>query len=343
MAPASTIPPALPPSVEEAYRRKCIQLKQRTAEVEESNDASRMRLQRLKRQVEKMRLERAFLLEQLAKRTSTNVEDSEGSPSPPPTPKDKPLRIKRGHRKPSMLNSLDTPPSIGAGSGSAPALLTQGQSLHGGNTQSPSSDAFSSAQNQLDAKGNGYFRPPLGKAPPKKPDTAYELYCNEAREELREKLLSKQDKDDEREGDDDDNAAATNSRSNRNTRDVEEELERTWKDMPESQRNEFQARAEKEQARYQSEKEAYDEEAATAAAEADSKGKASRSGASDAGGTSSKDAEAADDAEAEVQASRSAAGGSKSGTKRSRDDDDDVEMANYDTDQETQGEKSEES
>jgi hypothetical protein len=32
-----------------------------------------------------MRLERAFLLEQLAKRTSTNVEDSEGSPSPPPT------------------------------------------------------------------------------------------------------------------------------------------------------------------------------------------------------------------------------------------------------------------
>jgi hypothetical protein len=71
--------------VEEAYRRKCIQLKQRTSEVEEANDAARLRLSRLKRQVEKMRLERAFLLEQLAKRTSTNVEDSEGSPSPPPT------------------------------------------------------------------------------------------------------------------------------------------------------------------------------------------------------------------------------------------------------------------
>ena len=78
-------PPALPPSVEEAYRRKCIQLKQRTTEVEEANDAARLRLARLKRQVEKMRLERAFLLEQLAKRTSTNVEDSDGSPSPPPT------------------------------------------------------------------------------------------------------------------------------------------------------------------------------------------------------------------------------------------------------------------
>jgi non-histone protein 10 len=79
------IPPALPPSVEEAYRRKCVQLKQRMNEVEEANDASRIRLTRMKGGIEKLRLERAFLLEQLAKRTSTNVEDSEGSPSPPPT------------------------------------------------------------------------------------------------------------------------------------------------------------------------------------------------------------------------------------------------------------------
>lgn len=83
--PASSAPPPLAPSVEEAYRRKCIQLKQRTSEVEESNDAARLRLARLKRQVEKMRIERAYLLEQLAKRTSANVEDSDGSPSPPPT------------------------------------------------------------------------------------------------------------------------------------------------------------------------------------------------------------------------------------------------------------------
>lgn len=54
-------------------------------EVEEANDASRVRLNRVQRAIEKLRLERAFLLEQLAKRTSTNVEDSEGSPSPPST------------------------------------------------------------------------------------------------------------------------------------------------------------------------------------------------------------------------------------------------------------------
>lgn len=80
-----TVPPSLPPSVEEAYRRKCVQLKSRTNDVEEANDAARLRLARAKRQVEKLRIERAFLLEQLAKRTSTNVEDSDGSPSPPPT------------------------------------------------------------------------------------------------------------------------------------------------------------------------------------------------------------------------------------------------------------------
>lgn len=79
------IPPELPPSVEAAYRKKCIQLKQRMNEVEEANDASRQRLARINRSIQKLRLERAFLLEQLAKRTSTNVEDSEGSPSPPPT------------------------------------------------------------------------------------------------------------------------------------------------------------------------------------------------------------------------------------------------------------------
>lgn len=81
----ATVPSPLPPSVEEAYRRKCVQLKNRTNEVEDANDAARLRLARIKRQVEKLRIERAFLLEQLAKRTSTNVEDSEGSPSPPPT------------------------------------------------------------------------------------------------------------------------------------------------------------------------------------------------------------------------------------------------------------------
>jgi hypothetical protein len=83
--PANAVPQPLPPSVEEAYRRKCCQLRHRYNQIEEHNDAARLRLHRLRRQLDKLRVERAFLLEQIAKRTSANVEDSEGSPSPPPT------------------------------------------------------------------------------------------------------------------------------------------------------------------------------------------------------------------------------------------------------------------
>ncbi|ESZ90044.1 hypothetical protein SBOR_9573 [Sclerotinia borealis F-4128] len=124
-------PPTLPPSVEESYKRKCIQLKTRMNDVEEANDAARLRLSRMQRAISKMRLERAFLLEQMAKRTSTNVEDSEGSPSPPPTPQEKPLRTKRGHRKPSFLNTLGDP--------SVPLP----NSLNAGLAISPTSSAFS--------------------------------------------------------------------------------------------------------------------------------------------------------------------------------------------------------
>lgn len=81
----SAIPPVLPPSVEEAYRRKCIQLRSRTQTVSDANDAARIRLLRMRRGIEKMRLERAFLLEQVARRVKPNDDSSDGSPSPPPT------------------------------------------------------------------------------------------------------------------------------------------------------------------------------------------------------------------------------------------------------------------
>jgi hypothetical protein len=45
-----------------------------------------------------MRLERAFLLEQLNKHMEYNLDDSDRSTSPPPTPTDKPLRSKRANK-----------------------------------------------------------------------------------------------------------------------------------------------------------------------------------------------------------------------------------------------------
>ncbi len=221
--------------MEEAYRRKCIQLKARTAEVEDANDAARLRLTRLKRQVEKMRLERAFLLEQLARRTSTNVEDSDGSPSPPPTvrhisspptiqhadpqqPQERPLRTKRGHRKPSLLANLETV--------AAPGSTFINQNLQ---TLSPSSDAFSHthADSQTQAKeprANGDAKAP------KRPSTAFELYCAEARPALKAKDGSVN---------------------------VEEELARGWKDLPASQKEEFEATYERELAKYKKAKEEF--------------------------------------------------------------------------------------
>lgn len=104
----------LPPSVEKAYYKKCIDLRRRITDIEDSNDGTRLRIKRLHRGIQKMRLERAFLLEQLHKHMEYNMDDSDRSSSPPPTPTDKPLRSKRSHRK-------GTPPADSqTGSGTAP-------------------------------------------------------------------------------------------------------------------------------------------------------------------------------------------------------------------------------
>jgi len=285
--------------VEEAYRRKCIQLKQRTSEVEEANDAARLRLARLKRQVEKMRLERAFLLEQLAKRTSTNVEDSDGSPSPPPTPKEKPLRIKRGHRKPSAFPpNLEAPSSVNAATPGSTTFISQNRLVH-----SPSSDALSAAQQGEGSKTNG-----VHKGAPKMPGTAFDLYCDDTRPGLQDKSKP---------GDS-----------------VEEELSSGWKDLPDTQREEYQSRADRQMAEYEKDKDAYDdakakEESAAASAKAEE--------SNDKAESTESDRPAAEAAEEEVSQEQQ-----QQQQQQPADEDEDVEMANYDTDQETQGEKPEE-
>ncbi|KAJ4400751.1 hypothetical protein N0V85_005684 [Neurospora sp. IMI 360204] len=345
---ASSVPPQLPPSVEEAYRRKCIQLKQRTNEVEEANDAARLRLARLKRQVEKMRLERAFLLEQLAKRTSTNVEDSDGSPSPPPTPKEKPLRIKRGHRKPSAMSNLDLPNAAGA------TFINQNLQ-----TQSPSSDAFSAAH-PTNGLHKGTFRP-------LKPSSAFELYCDDKRAASKDKAAaakaaaaaSKEAAEGSGSPEDDNDNDHENNGDNT---DVEEEaLSREWQDLPEDRRKEFQDRADRDAERYKREKDAYDaaekaeeEEAAAekAAASASASAEAEAETADSKPGNKTDDAEGAMAEEMDVdrdadagtttneRKASSSAKAADEGTDTPRATQEDVEMANNDTDdQETKAEQ----
>ncbi|EMC98895.1 hypothetical protein BAUCODRAFT_31170 [Baudoinia panamericana UAMH 10762] len=94
----------LAPSVEKAYYRKCIELKRRLNEVEAANDEMKIRRVRLDRAITKMRLERAFLLEQLSKRMHGDIDGSEGSADEgmATPPLDRPHRDKRRrHHAPS--------------------------------------------------------------------------------------------------------------------------------------------------------------------------------------------------------------------------------------------------
>jgi non-histone protein 10 len=80
--------------VEEAYKKKCIELKRRLNEVQENNDLCHLRKIRMERAIRKMRLERAILLDALGKRMRKHGSDgfngifddeSEGSSEGPPT------------------------------------------------------------------------------------------------------------------------------------------------------------------------------------------------------------------------------------------------------------------
>lgn len=78
----SSIPPANPPSVEIAYKRKCIALKKRLAEVEAENEIMRTRNRRGSQYIQKMRLETCMLLERLTKVTGMADEAKTGSVNP---------------------------------------------------------------------------------------------------------------------------------------------------------------------------------------------------------------------------------------------------------------------
>ncbi|KAL4893060.1 hypothetical protein BDV59DRAFT_31798 [Aspergillus ambiguus] len=133
----TSMPSTNPPSVEIAYKRKCIALKKRLSEVEAENELMRVRNDRGRLYIQKMRLESCILLERLAqvtgmaeeaqggvhpelhsraaamvsnvkalneiageKREAAYYEDeTEGSSEEqPPTPQERPLRAKRSRK-----------------------------------------------------------------------------------------------------------------------------------------------------------------------------------------------------------------------------------------------------
>jgi hypothetical protein len=81
----------LPPSVEAAYYRKCIELKRRVEEIETNNDKYRTSINRHAAAIKRLRLERAFLINAILSETDskpiagTNQPISDESESIPPT------------------------------------------------------------------------------------------------------------------------------------------------------------------------------------------------------------------------------------------------------------------
>ncbi|KAI9369081.1 hypothetical protein BJX61DRAFT_179277 [Aspergillus egyptiacus] len=163
-----------PPSVEIAYKRKCIALKKRLSEIEAENEMMRARNRRGWQYIQKMRLESCILLERLATVTGMAEEAQAGAnpelraraaammsnaaslngisatrngnesaaPGPdyfedetegssdeqPPTPQERPLRVKRSRKSGLNLDDDDvpvgasTPEASGAGASGWPRL-----------------------------------------------------------------------------------------------------------------------------------------------------------------------------------------------------------------------------
>lgn len=186
---------------------------------------------------------------------------------------------------------------------------------------SPGSDAFSAGNKTNGVRNNGA---------PKKPGSAFDLYCDEARPAAKDK-------------------AAKEGEGEADT--VEEELSRGWKDLPDTQRDEYQLRADDNMAEYEKEKDEHD--AATAAAAADKEAQEAADAEADAAEAEAEakaDREDSNDKAESTESDRPAAGSgagdderaSMSRQQQQLQQEEDVEMANWDTDQETQGERPEE-
>ncbi len=67
-----------PESEDVKYKQKCKDLKRRIQEIEDHNDVVTIKIARAKRAVQRLRLERAFLLEKLEERTFMGVGEEHG-------------------------------------------------------------------------------------------------------------------------------------------------------------------------------------------------------------------------------------------------------------------------
>jgi hypothetical protein len=114
----NTTGPPNPPSIEAAYKRKCIALKKRLNEIEAENDIMRTRNKRSLQYVQKMRLESCILLERLAKVTGM-VEEAQMGMNPE-------LRARATTMMSNAMTLNNMVAAMGAGAYSTPLVAGNG-------------------------------------------------------------------------------------------------------------------------------------------------------------------------------------------------------------------------
>jgi len=203
--------------------------------------------------------------------------------------------------------------TLGLAAGSTSFLS---QSLLG---HSPSSDALSNQPG--DAKSNGISKTGAAPASPKKPATAFELFCDDTRSSVQEK-------------------GKTDESIN-----VDEELARRWEELPDKERDEYRLRADKLHAQYEKDKEAWEaavQRKKKQEKEKDDKEKdAGAAAAKKSGNTSSSGSSNRTESE-QSSGAETKKGDDVNGSASRTAQQEDVEMNDETDDQETQGEKPEE-
>ncbi|KAK9474815.1 uncharacterized protein V1510DRAFT_428162 [Dipodascopsis tothii] len=209
--------PALPQSEELKYRQKCKDLKKRIREIEEHNDVLTIRLSRAKRAAQRMRLERALLLEKLEEKTLLRVDDSDGSPSPPASPARKRRRSDASSPEPSG-------PSFHAFSNADARAKAGGAAAAGAGAGAAGAAAKKRQHVQRDPNA------------PKRPQNAYIIFCDHEKERVRATIEKSQPGE---------------------AFDLTKAMAEAWRDLGDDGRKPYYELYDAEKARYNREMEAY--------------------------------------------------------------------------------------
>lgn len=225
-------------SEEVKYKKKCRDLKRRIGEIETSNESLVTKLARTKRFIQRVRLQRAFLLEKLEENAPRRLGGSEGSPSPPASPSLEAYSLE------TLLGHKDNMGSPGSRRSNSPSSRQHSPShdgfgnsyegTNGGSSKGRASDRLSPAP--ASSTQSKKKREPKDPNAPKRPKNAFLLFCEIERDSVR--------------------AAA--DQGNGETVDIARELGKVWAEMNEESRKPYRDMYDEDRGRYEREMAAYE-------------------------------------------------------------------------------------